>query len=504
MSADQDQALLRLAAYLRVSDMGEREEASDSFHSTDFQDEDVFRWSERNRAEIVVLRKELNLSGANWEKRKGFQECVELVESGEVDGVIVAYSSRFARHMRVAYQALGRIMDAGGFVICVQEGIDTRTRQGRTNFNLRMSMAQDEWEMKREEFMRVQQAKIKKGIPMRTCFGYLRGPLGTLVPCPVQSPWVPVIFEWRIAGLGWREIAHRLNTDPTAPAPSKKSRSWTPTTVRDLIGRRTYLGEVWHDKERKNVTQDAHQPLIDELDWLRANRVMGGQRFERHRHHLLSGLLYCAGCRYKMKAGTSKPRGEAEYVSYFCRGTHGGGECADPARVTELQLLPILRRDWLRTANAEGKVFQARGNDEQLQRVEAELDILEERYQRHLRDDDARDEDEKSWQAGRREKKAARDTKLDEKSDILRALHAEHPTGRQPMGWTDDPVGQRVLLKETFSGVFLRGREGALDASRVKIIGSWEQMPNVPTPGKVFDARPLTWTGEAPARAGEA
>lgn len=497
---------LRLAAYLRVSDMGEREEGSERFHSTTFQDEDVERWAERNGATISVRRQELNLSGAKWEARKGYQECVQMVEAGEVDGVIVAYLSRFARDMRVAYMALGRIADAGGMVISVSEGIDTRTRQGRTNFNLRMSMAQDEWESKREELMRVAQTKIRNGIPMRTCFGYCRGPHGRLVPDPVEAPWVPRVFDWRVAGIGWREIAFRLN-EANAPAPSKKGKLWTPTTVRDVIGRRTYLGEVWHDAKRETVTVGAHEPLVDDLTFTRANRVQAGQRFERHRHHLLAGVLHCAGCRYKMKATTAMPRrgdgDRTEYVSYICRGSHGGGRCPDPARVTELQLEPLLRRQAIRMWNVSGKVFAQQRQDSTIQRLRDEADILQARYERHWRDEELRDLDRAGWMAIAVEMKADAEAKREELSLQLKALNAEQTEATRVPEWPATPEGQRVMLQSAFEMVFLRGASGALDSSRLHLIAKGSPTPDVPMPGKVFDSRPFLWTDDTPARTGE-
>jgi DNA invertase Pin-like site-specific DNA recombinase len=478
---------------MRVSQMGDREEGSENFHSTKFQDEDVYRHAEKIGAEIAVVRQELNLSGANWEKRQGFQECVALVESGEVDGVIVSYLSRFARDMRVAYMALGRIADAGGAVFTVSEGIDTRTRQGRMNFNIRMAMAQDEWEQRRDEIMRVHRTKISQGKPMRAPFGYMKDPdTGKLVRDPVQAPWVVRIFEWAAEGKGFREIARLLNSDPAAPPPTKKTSHWTPTTVRDLVKRRTYLGEVWHDRTRSVVKKGAHKELVSELLYARANMPKGERRDPRGKH-TLAGLLRCANCRHMLKAIPTRGR-----VMYGCRRHSAAGPCPEPVLVNEANIIPLLHREAIRLWNVEGKEFGTVNRNPLVERARDELTILKERYKSWMHDDETRTFDREAWEEERNARKAAVDAAKEQLQTAMQAgLGAANST--EPAAMPTDPAELREMLLAAFETVFLRPR--AKVASDMLVIPKGATVPEVPRRGKVFNPTPVVFPQDRPSGA---
>jgi DNA invertase Pin-like site-specific DNA recombinase len=480
--------------------MGGRERGADNFHAERLQDEDILKWAKANGHEIVQTWPELGLSGAKWAERKGFQELLAKIETGELDGIIVAYLSRFARTMRVAYKAIDRLEDAGGVFISVADNIDLTTTEGIGHFNMKMTMAEWEYGLKRDGFIRIQQECIADGIPMRTCFGYKRGPDRRLVPDAVEAPWVKRIFSWRCERMGWRAIADRLNAEG-APPPSEKSKAWTATTVRNLVERRTYLGEVWHDKERENVHRGAHEPLVDEVTFMAANSIPA-ERYDRHRHHLLAGLLRCAGCRYKIKATTAKPRGGAEYVSYICRGTHGGGKCPDPVRVTELQLVPLLRREFMREANLIGKRFRQVSMDSGVTRLRDEVTVLERRYESWVHDEDLREDDHTVWREGRKERKAALEAKREQLSTAMRAANMKNAPTEVEASWPEESAEQRKLLQAVFEQVWLRGGADAL-GDRIHVIPKGAATPEVPVPGKVFDLRPFVWHDD-PVRAGEA
>ncbi len=477
---------LRLGAYLRVSRMGERQRGAESFHAEHFQDEDVFAWAEANGHHIVKTWPELNVSGAKWERAQ-FQEVLDEIGAGELDGIIVAYLSRFARTMKVGYKAIERIEDAGGVFISVQDNIDLSTTEGINTFNMKMTLAEAEWRMKRDGFLRVQQDRIAKGIPMRTCFGYARGPERRLIPHQEEAPWVPVIFGWRVEGLGYREIAIRLNKQG-APPPSAKSKRWSPSTVGSLLQRRTYLGEVWHDASREYVTKGAHEPLIDEVTFALANAVPT-KRKEPKRRYLLSGLLRCAGCRSSLAVNTG---GVGGAISYYCKNERAGGDCQERARATERQLVPVLRREFIREANLVGKRFRMVQTDSEVRRVRAELEHLEAHYQSWLRDEDFREIDPGAWREGAKERKAKVDARREELSVALKVANtASAPTEVEAL-WPDEPAEQRKLLQAVFQMVFLRSGPEPL-GERVHVIPKGAPAPQVPVPGKVFDVRPFVW-----------
>ena len=82
----------------------------------------------------------------------------------------------------------------------------------------------------------------------------------------------------------------------SSPAGSMRSRRRTAScgprsTVKDMIGRRTYLGEVRSGKYRK---ADAHEPIVTPALWRKAQN--GAGRRTPRGTYLLSGIARCASC----------------------------------------------------------------------------------------------------------------------------------------------------------------------------------------------------------------
>jgi len=157
-------------------------------------------------------------------------------------------------------------------------------------------------------------------------------------PSPTTAPIVRWIFETYEKGVGLNLLVQQLNAKKI-PAP--RSRFWSKTMVRYLLRNRAYLGERIYNKrsykayrrgekaslmnprESWVVKENAHEPLVtrdlfERARMIRKSKVITmGRTF--HRPYLLTGLMRCANCGYRMIGHPSTGNGH-KYLMYTCSG----------------------------------------------------------------------------------------------------------------------------------------------------------------------------------------
>lgn len=157
-------------------------------------------------------------------------------------------------------------------------------------------------------------------------------------PSVTEAPIVRWIFETYEKGTGLNLIVNQLN-DQKQPAP--RGPYWSKTMVHYLIKNRVYIGEriynrrsykayrrgekasLSNPKEAWVVKVDAHEPIIDRdlferVQAMRTSKITTiGRTF--HRPYLLTGLLRCANCGYRMIGQPTMGNGH-RYLSYTCSG----------------------------------------------------------------------------------------------------------------------------------------------------------------------------------------
>lgn len=157
-------------------------------------------------------------------------------------------------------------------------------------------------------------------------------------PSPTEAPVVRHIFETYENGTGLNLIVQELNSQKI-PAP--RSRYWSKTMVHYLLRNRVYLGERIYNRrsykayrrgekaslsnpeETWVVKQNAHEPIVDRelferVQTVRKTKVITiGRTF--HRPYLLTGIVRCANCGYRMIGHPSQGNGH-KYLMYTCSG----------------------------------------------------------------------------------------------------------------------------------------------------------------------------------------
>ena len=307
----------RYVGYVRVSHVGAR--GGDSFHSPDDQARAIKDYCKRHNATVKVMPAELDESGGRLD-RPILQEAISAVEAGRFDGIVFYNLSRLSRSTRDTIELYDRIEAAGAVAISVEENIDTSTANGRMHRNITASINQAQLENSRDNFDRLRQSSVERGIWQRrqTPLGYDRNP-DTRKLEPNDDAWkVRAVFQHRAAGESVSSIARGIG--------------YTTSGIRHILRNRVYLGELTVGA----YTNAAAHPALVTLDQF--NEVQRSQprpaRSANGEAALLGGLIRCAGCGYAMPRGGGGGKGDRRYA-YKCNKNHSGFTCPAPAGITE-------------------------------------------------------------------------------------------------------------------------------------------------------------------------
>lgn len=479
---------MRLDAYIRVSRVGKREGAS--FISPDVQRDQIRRWAEAHGATIAAEHVDLDESGGKTD-RPGFQAMLGRVEAGATDGVVVAKLDRFARSLAGALDAIQRIDSVGATFVSVAEGIDPTTPAGKMMHRLMLVLAEFELDRITESWAVAQQRAVERGVHFMVPFGYRRPEKGAVLePDPDTARFVGDVFRKRAAGVSWHDLARWLNGRVRSPSGG----DWVPRTVKHLVDNEAYLGVAYHGRFRK---EGAHPPLVTRDEW-EAAQGKPGLRPVRVNEALLTGIIRCAGCRYRMKTDRG---GRPRVRIYRCRGRHGAGRCPAPASVTaEIAEEYVVERFLARYGRLQVRPLEQSRDLHQAREVLAEAEAELTAFASETRIRKALGHDRYVSQL------EARAAAVDEaQTEVDRAQRAARGVGLavMPNVWRQlEPDERRALLRAGIDAVFLRRTGNLPIAERVRVVWAGEGEDDLPGPGHRVGIRSFDWHEDEPGVTG--
>jgi site-specific DNA recombinase len=359
-----------LAAYMRVSRVGDREER---LRSPDLQREAIERYARAEGFSVEWFAPELDVSGSTRAQRPVLDQIIIGVKSGELGGLVVAKLDRLSR-MRPKERVLlfEEIEEAGGVVLSAGEQLDPSTPEGRFARDVFLGVARMQWEKYREGFERAKESAVADGIPIQTrpAVGYRRAGR-RLVLDEHAAPVVREVFERRALGEGPASLGAFLTARGVKT--SQGSKTWSKQAVYGLLRNRVYLGELRYGLDGRFVNAAAHEPIVDLATWQAAQNP-GRRKLSPTRTgtNLLAGLARCQACRYCLQ-GTTTSRGKR---IYRCTKTHSGGLCPQPVRVVAEPVEEAVEQAfWALTADLEAE--GAQGNPEEEREVQKALERAE-------------------------------------------------------------------------------------------------------------------------------
>ena len=283
------------------------------------------------------------ISGAEFANRPGFLRLMNALKPRPPFQVLVmSEESRLGREAIETAYALKQLVTAGVRVFFYLEGRERTLDNPTDKIMLSLTTFADELEREKAR-QRVTDAMLRKARSGHCCGGRVFGYDNVEIADTkgnrshverrvneTEAAIVRKIFERCASGTGYTRIAKQLNAEQ-APAPRPKPgrvTGWAPSSVREILYRRLYLGEIiWNKTKKTDAWGQKNQTDRQEGDWIRitdpALRVVydaqwqavhgrltvlhdqlrqasGGQHTHRRRdvdsRYLLSGFARCAVC----------------------------------------------------------------------------------------------------------------------------------------------------------------------------------------------------------------
>ncbi len=323
-------------------------------------------------------------SGGNFE-RPGFQEMMRALESGGANMVITKDLSRLGRDMRESsYYAEQFFPENQIRYVAIADNFDSEKENTMAPFQFAMN----------EVYLRDGSRKVKDVLKMKrnrgeycACppYGYRKDAKqkDRLVPDEVTAPIVQRIFKDAAGGMSCGKIAESLTNDGIIPplkyrvvyrddfTPEGAARAsdwWNGTTVKRILKNRVYLGNTILGKTKKVsvkskkkvpvpvenwiITEQTHEPLVDERTFERAQINMGKASKDYRqcgnvRKSIFGGIVVCEKCGHALCSGGTTYKGNRNKY-WFLNCNHTRKTLPDPCsgvRIKYADLCEIVRQD---------------------------------------------------------------------------------------------------------------------------------------------------------------
>jgi site-specific DNA recombinase len=316
----------------------------------------------------VLIFTDDGISGAEFATRPGFLRLMNsLKPRPSFQFLIMSEESRLGREAIETAYALKQLIRAGVRVFFYLEDRERTLDSPTDKIMLSLTTFADELEREKAR-QRTYDTMLRKAqaghVTGGRVFGYDNVEISDVdgkrshVERRVNEAEAAVvrkIFDLSATGSGFTRIAKLLNAEgsPAPRAQRGRPKGWAPTSVKEVLDRRLYLGEVvWNRTKKRDRWGQKHAAPRPEVDWVRQalpglrivsdevwtaahNRLRNiraqlgpqvGRRFgDVDSRHLLAGFGRCAVCGGSF-AAMSRPHGRQQRVFvYGCSANYKRG-----------------------------------------------------------------------------------------------------------------------------------------------------------------------------------
>jgi site-specific DNA recombinase len=327
--------------YIRVSRINGR--GGDTFISPEVQRKTIEGLAASKGIEISEWVEELDRSGKRGAKRPDFDRAIELVESGECAGIVVAKLTRFARSVLDTHRAIERMEAGGGSLIAADLDIDPKSPTGKLMRTMLAALAEFELDIITEKWLEARVEAVDRGIYIAHTppLGYRFDKEHRLVPDPRTKDALRALFLARADGTPYQALVEQWR--------ELTGQEIAVGSLNRVISNRAYLGEV---RSGPLVNDEAHEPLLTPAEWTAAQAVstQRGRRTETSTALLGAATLRCGSC-----GRTMSFRGGKE-GQYCCNRQSKGETCPGPVLIDGKKLDSYVEAELLKLlARAEGE-----------------------------------------------------------------------------------------------------------------------------------------------------
>lgn len=322
---------IKVAAYCRVST-----DMADQLHSLSAQIKYFTEYiSNHEDYELIEVYYDEGITGTSTKKRDGFNRMIADCENGKIDLILTKEVSRFARNTVDTLNFTRRLSELKIGVIFMNDGIDTRDKDGELRLTIMASIAQEESRKVSERVKWGIRQKMKEG----WVYGYknmlgFRTANGKLEIVPEEAEIVRRIFHSYVyEGKGCHTIANELNAEGLF---SVQGKMWREDGVIRILKNDKYVGDLTQNKHytvdflsKKRVQNNGdnsdaplitienhHEGIISREIWDLAQKMIEerGKMLREGRkyssHYWFSSKVFCGKCgyTYNVSGKSDKPK----------------------------------------------------------------------------------------------------------------------------------------------------------------------------------------------------
>jgi site-specific DNA recombinase len=218
----------KVIGYTRVSTLKQVENGY-SIKSQKIQIED---YCKRNDLLLVGVLTDGGVSGGSNKGSQNYIKIMDMVRSGEINGVVVYTISRFGRSLIDSVNSVDEMRNHDVVLYTIKEGIRTDTKEGLLQFNLFSSLVEYERETIKQNIKDVLQMKKARGEK------FCRGIFGLKVVDGIYvKDETEMLVRRRIRllhnkGYSLRAICKVLNDDGVK---TKLGRDWRANSIKNVL-----------------------------------------------------------------------------------------------------------------------------------------------------------------------------------------------------------------------------------------------------------------------------
>lgn len=390
----------------------------------DFENLSVEETLNRHRAILAdfVKSKKLNVevileevvSGESLSSRPQMMKALELINTGEYDGIVCMDIDRLSRGNGMDSSYIMSVLQTNNCkIVTPNKTYDLSNEMDEQFADMKFLFSRYELSTIRKRLITGRDTSVKEGRFMGSTapYGYkiikLKGEKGNMLEIiPEEAQVVRMIFDWYTQdGLGAGQIADKLNTIHIKP---RKVNEWSTEVVRKILINEHYLGKLpWKKhlvgkkfvdgklQKKKYVNKEyevhdgRHAAIISEEQFELAQQIRQDNRTRPIKTNLdvvnpFGGLLHCGHCGTKMKLvkpskknPNAKPRFKcAKSKQCGCK-SHFSGEVE--------KVIANTMKDWL----ADYIIQLEQNNEQKDDGIEMSLEMLKTRLEELFEQQDA-------------------------------------------------------------------------------------------------------------------
>ena len=164
--------------------------------------------------------------------RDGIKKVMDLAESGEIEGIVIAKLDRLTRSMKDLHTLLDQVFNKID-LHSVSEKVDTSSASGRLVLNVLMSVAEWEREAIGERTSQALQAKKKRGEKIGNCRYGWKWENGEWIENEREQKVIQLIKELRSDGVSFRAIKQHLEAEGVLNRKGKSK--WSLSTINKVM-----------------------------------------------------------------------------------------------------------------------------------------------------------------------------------------------------------------------------------------------------------------------------